>query len=102
MNMFTIANWLEELVEAISEQEVKVIRNWTKDSEFIQGEKQVNSPRAIIMLGNTAAHKGWNLGLEVLKKAQENITAVLFYMALDKFPIYRNRSSFISSLRESC
>ena len=39
MNMFTIANWLEELVEAISEQEVKVIRNWTKDSEFIQGEK---------------------------------------------------------------
>ncbi|MDE1524709.1 glycosyltransferase family 4 protein [Ligilactobacillus salivarius] len=86
MNMFTIANWLEELVEAISGQEVKVIRNWTKDSEFIQGEKQVNDPRAIIMLGNTAAHKGWNLGLEVLKEAQEKYNCRIILYGIRQIP----------------
>lgn len=86
MNMFTIANWLEELVEAISGQEVKVIRNWTKDSEFIQGEKQVNDPRAIIMLGNTAVHKGWNLGLEVLKKAQEKYNCRIILYGIRQIP----------------
>ncbi|MBL1070457.1 glycosyltransferase family 4 protein [Ligilactobacillus salivarius] len=71
MNMFTITNWLEELVSSVSKQKVKVIHNWTRDEEFIREEKQINNPRAIIMLGNTAIHKGWSLGLEVLKKAQE-------------------------------
>lgn len=71
MNMITITAWLKEVVHSVSGYNVEVIHNWTKDEEFIQVEKQMNTPRTIIMLGNTATHKGWSLGLEVLKRTQE-------------------------------
>lgn len=86
MNMFTIANWLEELVSSVSEQKVKVIHNWTRDEEFIREEKQINNPRSIIMLGNTALHKGWSLGLEILKKAQEKYNCRIILYGVRQIP----------------
>lgn len=86
MNMFTITNWLEELISSVSEQKVKVIHNWTRDEEFIREEKQINNPRSIIMLGNTAIHKGWSLGLEILKKAQEKYNCRIILYGVRQIP----------------
>lgn len=66
MHKIVIAKWLDDIVFGLSGEHAKVIYNGTADEEFYYGEKKRSNPKTIIMLGNTAIHKGWTQGLEIL------------------------------------
>lgn len=80
LNKIVIAKWLDKIVYDVSGEHATVLYNGVSDNEYIVGEKQVNNPKAVIMLGNMAPHKGGENGLKVLKKVQEkyNIRVIVY------------------------
>lgn len=85
----TIARWLDDIVSKITGYKTTVILNGIADEEFFHGVKKINNPKAIIMLGNMAEHKGTQNGIEVLKRMQEKYgVRVIIYAAVpsEKIP----------------